>query len=105
MSVRHIFSTWLTGIDLRTKCLIITSASVFCRAIWISRNALVFNNISSFTYLQVLFRCTHWLKFWAQLQKDETDGVLIKNVCRRLESVVLQFCVNFGWRFSNRIVL
>jgi hypothetical protein len=55
--------------------------------------------------LQVLFRGTHWLRFWAQLQKDEADGVLIKNVCRCLESVAMQFCVNFGWRFSNRIVL
>jgi hypothetical protein len=69
---------------------------VFCWSIWISRNDLVFNNISSFTYLQVFFpRGTHWLRFWAQLQKDEADGVLIKNVCRRLESVVIQFCVNF----------
>lgn len=104
-SVRHIFSTWITGIDLKTKRLVITGVSVFCWAIWISRNDLVFNNVSSFTYLQVLFRGTHWLRFWAQLQKDEADGVLIKNVCRRLESMAMQFCVNFGWRFSNRIAL
>ena len=104
-SVRHIFSTWITGIDLKTKRLVITGVSVFCWAIWISRNDLVFNNVSSFTYLQVLFRGTHWLRLWAQLQKDEADGVLIKNVCRRLESVAMQFCVNFGWRFSNRIAL
>jgi hypothetical protein len=47
--VRHIFSTWLTRIDLRTKRLVITCVSVFCWAIWISRNDLVFNNVSSFT--------------------------------------------------------
>lgn len=58
-SVRHIFSTWITGIDLKTKRLVITGVSVFCWAIWISRNDLVFNNVSSFTYLQVLFRGTH----------------------------------------------
>jgi hypothetical protein len=46
---------------------------------------LVFNNVSSFTYLQVLFRGTYWLKLWAQLQKDEADGVLIKNDSRCLQ--------------------
>jgi hypothetical protein len=62
-SVRHIFSTWITAIDLRTNRLVITGVSVFCRAIWISRNDLVFNNVSSFTYLHVLFRGTHSLRF------------------------------------------
>jgi hypothetical protein len=55
--------------------------------------------------LQVLFRDTHWLRFWAQLQKDEADGVLIKNVCRCLESVAMQFCVNFGWRFLSGTII
>ncbi|PWZ44358.1 hypothetical protein Zm00014a_024522 [Zea mays] len=40
---------------------------------------LVFNNVSSFTYLQVLFRGTHWLRLWAQLQKDEADGVCLSS--------------------------
>jgi hypothetical protein len=79
-SVRHIFSTWLTAIDLRTKRLVITCVSVFCWAIWISRNDLVFNNVSSFTYLQGLDSGLS-----PQLQKVEADGVLIKSVCRRLE--------------------
>jgi hypothetical protein len=83
--VRHIFSTWFTGIDLRTNRLVITGVSVFCWAIWISRNDLVFNNVSIFIYLQVLFRGTYWLRFWAQLQKNEDDGVLIKNACRCLQ--------------------
>jgi hypothetical protein len=83
-SVCHIFGAWLTGTDLKTKRLVITSVSVFCWAIWINRNDLVFNNVLSFTYLQVFFRDTHWLKFWSQLQKDESDGALIKNVCRHL---------------------
>jgi hypothetical protein len=52
--VRHIFSTWLTSIDLRTKRLVITGVSVFCWSIWISRNDLVFNNNSSFTYLHTV---------------------------------------------------
>jgi hypothetical protein len=40
--VRHIFSTWLTDIDLRTKRLVITGVSVFCWAIWISRSDFSF---------------------------------------------------------------
>jgi hypothetical protein len=58
-SVHHIFGVWLTGTDLRTKCLVIIGVSVFCWAIWISKNDLIFNNVTSFTYLRVLFRGTH----------------------------------------------
>jgi hypothetical protein len=30
----------------------------------ISRNGLVFNKTVMVTYLQVVFRATHWLRFW-----------------------------------------
>jgi hypothetical protein len=40
----------------------------------ISRNDLVFNKILMVTYLQVLFRVTHWLRFWGHLQRRRIDG-------------------------------
>jgi hypothetical protein len=61
-SVKHIFGSWLTGMDLNTNNLIITGVSVLCWAIWISRNDLVFNKVHMLTYMQVLFRETHWLR-------------------------------------------
>jgi hypothetical protein len=90
-SVRHIFGSWLLGLDLKTKNLVITGVSALCWAIWISRNNLVFDNVQSMTYLQVLFRGTH-------------PANLIRNACIRLETVAMQFFFAFhGWSFTNRI--
>nr|AAO00696.1 retrotransposon protein, putative, unclassified [Oryza sativa Japonica Group]AAP54694.1 retrotransposon protein, putative, unclassified [Oryza sativa Japonica Group] len=52
---------------------------------------------------KVVFRATHWLRSWAQLQKCEEDSELLKAACRILETTVMQLFVNFGWRFTNRI--
>jgi hypothetical protein len=42
------------------------------------------------TYLQVLFRTTHWLRFWGYLQRVE-DQEIIKETCRRIEVASMQF--------------
>jgi len=56
---------------------------------------------------QVLLIC----RFFSEVHTGLDYGLsykrmkLMEFVCRRLESVAMQFCVNFGWRFSNRIAL
>jgi hypothetical protein len=100
--VRNIFDVWLTGVPLKTKNLIITGASAACWTIWISRNDLVFNKTTMFTYLQVLFRTTHWLRCWAFLHNEEAKNK-INQACRCLETVAMQFYFYYGWSFSNRI--
>ena len=104
-SVQHVYGTWLVGVDSKTKYLIITGVSALCWAIWISRNDLVFDKVPMLTYLQVLFRGTHWLRHWAQLQKSEDAGELIKSACRHLETVAMEIFAHFGWKFTNRIML
>nr|ABF93970.1 hypothetical protein LOC_Os03g05380 [Oryza sativa Japonica Group] len=51
----------------------------------------------------VIFRATHWLRFWAQLQRCEDGGEFLKVACRKLESMVMQLFANYGWRFTNRL--
>jgi hypothetical protein len=104
-SVRHIFGTWMMGVDSKTKHLVITGVSALCWAIWISRNDLVFDKAPMMTYLQVLFRGTHWLRLWVQLQRSEGAADLIRRACRRLETVAMQIFAFHGWRFTNRIAL
>ena len=104
-SVKHFFGNWLMGVDLNTKNLIITGVSALCWAIWISRNDLVFNRAQMFTYLQVLFRGTHWLRLWAQLQRSDDSADLLRRACRHLETMAMHFFAYRGWRFSNRITL
>ena len=103
-SVRHTFGNWLFGVPSKTKNLIITRVAAVCWAIWISRNDLVFDKKPMLTYLEVLFRATHWLRIWAQLHNKE-EGTTIKEVCRLLETAALQIFAYFGWRFTNCIEL
>jgi hypothetical protein len=49
-SVKHFFGSWLMGVDLNTKNLIITGVLALCWDIWISRKDLVFNKAQMFTY-------------------------------------------------------
>jgi hypothetical protein len=102
-SNKHIFGSWLHGVHLKVKNLIITGVAALCWAIWISRNDLVFNKTPMVTYLQVLFRATHWLRFWRYLQRVE-DQEIIKETCRRIKVASMQFFFSYyGWSFTNSI--
>ena len=73
-----------------------------CWAIWLSRNDVVFDKSPTKTYLQVLYRGTHWLRFWAQLQRRDEDKDAVQKASQTIEVLVMQLFVNHGWRFSNR---
>lgn len=45
---------------------------------------LFFYNSPMKTYMQVLFRATHWLRMWSLLQKCDDDTNLLKDACRSL---------------------
>ena len=74
-----------------------------CWAIWLSRNDVVFDKSPTKTYLQVLYRGTHWLRFSAQLQRRDEDKEAVHKACQTIEVLIMQLFANHGWRFSNRI--
>jgi len=74
-----------------------------CWVIWLSRNDVVFNKREPKTFLQVLFRGTHWLRHWAQLQHREEQKESLIQTCRLLEMLALRFFASHGWPFSLRI--
>jgi hypothetical protein len=53
-SIRHVFGSWLLGVNMWVKKLIISGVSVLCCAIWISRNDLTFDKKT----LYHLFACS-----------------------------------------------
>ena len=53
--------------------------------------------------MHVLYRDTHWLKFWAQLQRCDEDKEALQKAYQTMEVLVMQIFANHGWRFSNRI--
>jgi hypothetical protein len=66
--------------------LLLIGAAALIWAIWTSRNDIVFDNTPIKTYMQVLFRRTHWLRLWVKLQRHEEDST----------SLVMEIFANFG---------
>ena len=64
---------WMFGYNTRAKNPILIEASAVYWALWLSKNEVVFDKTLPKSYLQVLFRVTYWLRFWAQLQKHDED--------------------------------
>ena len=102
MNILHMFNGWLIGLNKKLMYKILVGASAVCWAIWLSRNNMVFNNSRVATSLQVIFRGTHWIRFWALLQK-ENERPQVTLGCRVLETTAMEFFASNGWSFSYRI--
>ena len=102
VSIFHMFNGWLNGINKKFMYKILIGASALCWTIWLSRNGMVFNNFRAVTPLQVIFRGTHWIRFWALLQKED-DRPHVFMGCRVLETTFMEIFASNGWSFSNRI--
>ena len=99
----HLFGNWLRSVGTKLKRQLLVGASALCWAIWLSKNDVVFDKSPTKTYMQVLYRGTHWLRFWAQLQKCDENKEALQKACQTTEVLVMQIFANHGWRFSNRI--
>ena len=102
MNILHMFNGWLIGLNKKLMYKILVGASAVCWAIWLSRNDMVFNNSRAATPLQVIFRGTHWIRFWALLQK-ENERPQVTLGCRVLETTAMEFFSSNGWSFSYTI--
>ena len=69
----------------------------FCWSIWLIRNEEVLDKCRPKSLLQVLFRGTHWLRFWAQLQRCEVQQSIIVEACRKPENATMRLFASFGW--------
>ena len=67
LSIFYMFNGWLNGINKELMYKILVGASALCWTIWLSRNDMVFNNFRAVTPLQIIFRGTYWIRFWALL--------------------------------------
>ena len=102
-SIAHLFGNWLRGAGTKLKRQLLVGASALCWAIWLSRNDVVVDKSPTKPYMQVIYRGTHWLRFWAQLQRRDEDKKALQKVCQTMEVLVMQFFVIHEWRFNNRI--
>lgn len=88
-----------------TNSLFLLGAAGFCWALWLHRNDVVFEKSRPKSFLQVLFRGIHWIRYWAKLQQNEDQAQLITEGCRRMETLALQLFASHGWSHVARISL
>jgi hypothetical protein len=102
MNIEHMFAGWLNGINRKLMYKILVGAPALCWAIWLSRNCMVFNNTRAVTHMQVIFRGTHWIRFWVLLQKED-ERLHIIRACRVLETTSIEIFASNRWSCSNKI--
>jgi hypothetical protein len=77
-----------------------------CWVIWFSRNDIgVWIMFTQNLFTGTLQRDLLVPLFWAQLQQHELDKAMVNDVCRTLESVVIEIFAGFRWRFTNLITV
>ena len=96
------FGTWLNNQHKKTRYLIWVGVAVVCWAIWRCRNDTIFNKIKVNSILQVIFRGTYWLQFWAQLQRDEHAKNALSKMSRNIEIIAMKL-VKGGWKQNYRL--
>jgi hypothetical protein len=53
--------------------------------------------------MHVIFRGTYWLRFWAQLQRDEQAKDALSLVSKKLEMIALEISSG-GWKHLFRLL-
>jgi hypothetical protein len=80
MSIGHISTSWLQNIPTDDKKLILVGAGAMCWFIWLSQNDVVFNKSPICSFMQIIFKGTHWTQMWSLFQKEDKRNIL-KSVC------------------------
>ena len=95
-SIDDLFVNWSKAGGNIHNLLLLTAASALCWTIWITRNEVVFDKCRPKTFLQVLFRGTHWLRQWARLQRHDDLRDQLTLAGQHLETSALHFLVPMG---------
>ena len=96
------FHSWLANQSKEIRNLIWVGVAAVCWAIWRCRNDIIFNNIKVHSILQVIFRETYWLRFWAQLQRDEHAKNTLSELSRNIEIIAMEVVIG-GWMQNNHL--
>jgi hypothetical protein len=102
VNINHIMGDWESNKGCMHKKLLLSGVAALFWSIWLCRNDVVFNHNHIPSIIQVIFRGTHWFRFWRLLQKEETQQQ-IHVVCQSLEVVAMEVFVSHGWRSNTRI--
>ena len=104
-NIDDLFYHWSKLGNKKYNTLLLTAASALLWAIWITRNEVVFDKCKPKSLLQVLFRGTHWLRHWANLQRHEDLKDQMISVAQHLEMSALDFFGSNGWLSQRHVGL
>jgi hypothetical protein len=90
----HIIGDWESNEGCMHKKLLLSGVAALIWSIWLCRNDVVFNRNHIPSIIHVIFRGTHWFRFWRLLQKEETQQQIL---------VRCQSFASHGWRSNTRI--
>jgi hypothetical protein len=100
--VEHLFGPWLRSFSSKQRNLVLIGLAAMCRALWISRNDLIFQKSQFKSILQVIFRGTFWIRSCSVLSKEGGRAIL-KDGCHALEAMALEIFHKSGWNALKRI--
>jgi hypothetical protein len=84
------FGNWVINMKRSLRNLFLVGIGAMLWAIWLSRNDIIFNKSPGLSYMQAIFRGTHWTRVWSAFQKENERRVL-QNACRLLETLQWKF--------------
>jgi len=97
------FGSWLSNQSKKIRNLIWVGVAAVCWAIWRCRNDIIFHKVKYHSILQVIFGGTYWLRFWAQLQREEQAKTTLSLMSRNIETIALEF-IKGGWNTFYRLL-
>jgi hypothetical protein len=56
---------------------------------------VVFDKMSISSYMQVIFRGTHWAKTWVVFQKEKRH--IIEDACQNMTIIIIEIFIKYGW--------
>jgi hypothetical protein len=102
VNINHIIGSWASNCGLVYKKLLFTGISALFWSIWLTRNEVAFNQKPIPSIVQVIFRGTHWFRFWRLLQREDVHQQII-DMCQALEMVAMKIFAFHGWRSNARL--
>ena len=101
-SINTLFGTWLNGVDIHMAKHISIWMCALLRAIWNTRNDMIFNRTTFTNFLQVIYSATAWIRIWSLLTHADYMELMVIG-CSRWETIARAIFSQFGWRANNRL--
>jgi hypothetical protein len=93
----NLFGPWLRSFSNKQRNQVLIGVAAFCWAL------IVFQRSKFISILLVMFRGTFWIRSWSILSKEEESNIL-KEGCRWLEMMSLEFFNKSRWNVRKRII-